>query len=280
MFKDWETFKKNWKKNLARINLTIDAIMLVLLMAISGLGLLMKYVLLPGFKRNEVYGKDVELYFWNLTRHDWGEIHFWLSLAFLFLLLLHIILHWKLILGIFRRMLSARSLRISIAAFIGLLSLGLAFVPLAIKPEIGPPSHDHSHGRGSDHNLPGKGQGRQLRIYDIENEFSEINVEKTEKSAIIQKESSSPEDDPTTQASHDHSRNHASDHIEDDVEVFGYMTLNEVAEKYNISAARLAEAMKIPQDQTQIRLGHLKRSYGFSMTDVRIAAQKISKSNK
>ncbi|MCA9398174.1 MAG: DUF4405 domain-containing protein, partial [Candidatus Omnitrophica bacterium] len=32
--------------------------------------------------------------FMGLTRHEWGDIHFYISIVFLILLLIHIILHW------------------------------------------------------------------------------------------------------------------------------------------------------------------------------------------
>ncbi len=82
-------------KDKMKINLAIDAIMLVLLMSVAGLGFLIKYVLVPGYKVTGLYQADVELYFMGLSRHEWGNIHLLLSFIFLGLMLLHIILHWK-----------------------------------------------------------------------------------------------------------------------------------------------------------------------------------------
>jgi hypothetical protein len=75
--------------NKSKINLAIDAVMLILLTMMAGLGFLIKYVLVPGFKRNTLYGSDVELYFWGLDRHQWGSIHLYLGFVFLFLVLLY-----------------------------------------------------------------------------------------------------------------------------------------------------------------------------------------------
>jgi hypothetical protein len=63
---------KSWSKTKPKLNLVIDAIMFIDLMAVAGLGFLMKYVLLPGYKINEVYGSGVELSFLGLDRHQWG----------------------------------------------------------------------------------------------------------------------------------------------------------------------------------------------------------------
>jgi hypothetical protein len=32
---------------------------------------------------------------WGLTRHEWGDVHFWLAVALVSLLLLHLALHWQ-----------------------------------------------------------------------------------------------------------------------------------------------------------------------------------------
>lgn len=62
---------RNWKKNKTKINLAIDAVMFIVLMAMAGLGFMIKYVLVPGYKRNILYERDLELYFLGLTRHEW-----------------------------------------------------------------------------------------------------------------------------------------------------------------------------------------------------------------
>ena len=99
-------------KDRSKLNLVLDALMLMLMMAIAGIGFLMKFILLPGYLRNEVYGKNVDLYFLNLDRHQWGKIHLILSIAFLLFLLLHIILHWKVIVCVFSRMVPGKIPRI------------------------------------------------------------------------------------------------------------------------------------------------------------------------
>ncbi len=37
-------------------------------------------------------GQGLQL--WGLTRHDWGDVHFWLAIALLVLALVHVALHW------------------------------------------------------------------------------------------------------------------------------------------------------------------------------------------
>jgi hypothetical protein len=80
------------------LNISIDVLMFMVLMPIVGIGFLMKYVLLNGVERNLIYGNDVALLFWGMDRHQWGSIHLYLSFGLLFLLVLHLIFHWKMIL--------------------------------------------------------------------------------------------------------------------------------------------------------------------------------------
>jgi hypothetical protein len=91
-------------KNRSTINLVTDASMFICMMAIFGIGLLMKYVLIPGKDRIVEYGRNVELFVLDMDRHDWGTIHLVIGLVFLGLLSLHIFLHWKAILGMYKRL--------------------------------------------------------------------------------------------------------------------------------------------------------------------------------
>lgn len=122
--------------NRAKVNLSIDAIMFILMMAVAGIGFLIKYVLVPGFKRHEIYDKDIELYYWGIDRHQWGTIHLIVSLILLFLLFLHIVFYWKQLVNIFKRMVPAKLGRVLITSGFVACSLFLAVMPLFIKPEI------------------------------------------------------------------------------------------------------------------------------------------------
>jgi len=89
----------------SKLNLVIDALLLLCIAAIAGIGLLMKYVLVPGYRRWEIYGRNVDLFFWGLDRHEWGAIHLFIGFIFLTLLVLHVVLHWGIIVGIYRKLL-------------------------------------------------------------------------------------------------------------------------------------------------------------------------------
>lgn len=81
-------------------NIIIDSLSLLVFTSMISTGLLLKFVLPPGSGRIEMltrgHGqieKTIDV-FWGLTRHEWGEIHFYISLAFFVFLLIHLMLHW------------------------------------------------------------------------------------------------------------------------------------------------------------------------------------------
>jgi hypothetical protein len=237
---------KNWRKEKPKINLAIDAIMFVVLMTIAGLGFMIKYVLVPGYKRNTLYGSDVELYFLGLTRHQWGNIHLWLSFFLLFLLALHIILHWKIIGSVFRQIVSGKAIRKGIAVFVGAACIFLALAPLFVSPEVAPLLRKH------------------IRNHDL-SRFSEKNHDidhnkKPFSDSINLKQGKSD----------------LHKHKNEEIEVYGYMTLDEISEKYDIPVAELTKALDIPTDRSNNRLGRLKKQYNFHINDVRNAILKIN----
>jgi hypothetical protein len=121
--------------NKAKLNFIIDAAMFLTMMAIAGLGLLMEYIMPPGQVLWEKYGSNPELTWLGWDRHDWGDIHFYLALTFLTLLVFHIILHWSQILGLFHRWVPNPRWRSRIAIIFVLLSLLLIWWPFMITPD-------------------------------------------------------------------------------------------------------------------------------------------------
>ena len=113
----------------------IDAAMFLCLMAMAGLGFLMKYVLPPGREVQAKYGRNLYLSWLGWDRHDWGVIHLYLAFAILTLLVVHIILHWQQILGLFQRVVPNPRRRYRIALIFLFLSLLLIYFPFLISPD-------------------------------------------------------------------------------------------------------------------------------------------------
>jgi len=217
-----------------KLNFIIDILMYLSMMIVVGIGFLMNYVLIPGSERHEVYGRNVELSFWNRDRHQWGDIHLIFGFILVFLLLLHIIFHWKLIVAIYKRMLSGKSIRTILTVVLVVLTIVLAVLPLFLKPEI---QEGGSRGHGN--------EGRNNFQSNKELPVSANNVERQ-----------------FNKQEHDA-------HEESTVEIYGSMTLKEVAEKYKIKVEDLATAIDVPVSMAGERLGRLKKEYDFDMNDLR-----------
>ena len=119
-----------------KLNLIIDALMFLIMMAMAGLGFLMKYVLIPGKERWVKYGRNVDLTLLGWDRHDWGALHLYLGFTLLGLLILHIILHWKQIVGLFQRFIPSERRTLVLLVFL-LLAVFLIYFPFLVSPEIG-----------------------------------------------------------------------------------------------------------------------------------------------
>lgn len=116
---------RNW------LNFAVDTITALLALAMVLTGMLMRWVLAAGSGRRGLL--------WGLSRHQWGDVHWWLSLALVGVALLHIALHWQWICsmmlricrgsGVIQSRLASRAAGVVVAVALGLLLWG--FVVLA-----------------------------------------------------------------------------------------------------------------------------------------------------
>jgi len=129
----------------SKLNLIIDGLLLLCIAAIVGIGLLIKYVLVAGYLRWEIYGRNIEMFLWGLDRHQWGTIHFIIGLVFLALLVLHIVLHWSMIIGIYSKLIPNRFARWITALILIIITIFLLAFSYFVKPEV------YEQGRGKGH---------------------------------------------------------------------------------------------------------------------------------
>jgi hypothetical protein len=147
--------------NKAKLNFVIDALMFLCMAAIAGLGFLMKYVLLPGRESTIRYGRKVDLALLGLDRHDWGAIHLYLGFLLLALLVLHIVLHWNMIPGLFARLIANSRQRRSIALVFVALAAALLLFPFLISPEVKDADADQGRRYGAHGEIGPAGSGAE-----------------------------------------------------------------------------------------------------------------------
>lgn len=105
---------------------------------LAGTGLLLALRLPPGSRG----GRGLSAF--GLDRHDWGDVHTWIGYAFVALILVHLLLHWRWLWQFASR---RRALPMLAGLGAGLvLMLALVFAPVEKR-------EDGEHG--------GKGKGRQ-----------------------------------------------------------------------------------------------------------------------
>jgi hypothetical protein len=68
------------------VNLILNGLAALLMMGLVCTGIILRFALPPGSN------KDRSL--WELGRHQWGDVHFWLAVALLLAVLLHVANHW------------------------------------------------------------------------------------------------------------------------------------------------------------------------------------------
>ncbi len=69
------------------LNFLIDLVTATVMVGMVATGLLIHFVL-PA-------GSGSRRFVWGLARHDWGEVHFWLAMAAIAIVALHLALHWQ-----------------------------------------------------------------------------------------------------------------------------------------------------------------------------------------
>lgn len=98
-------------------------------------GFVLRYVLPPGSGRIAGDGSGYRAvlkpvaFLWGLTRHQWGEIHFWMSVGLMAILALHLSLHWSWIVCVIRRQPKEGSgvrFPLGVAGFIAIIFFALA----------------------------------------------------------------------------------------------------------------------------------------------------------
>ena len=165
-----------------------------------------------------------------MDRHEWGNVHFIISMILTFLLVVHIILHWKQVVHIFSCLLPVKSVRIFCAGSFVLVTAVLCLLPFFIDPTLvernGLKAHVHC------------------------------------KQTIEQQQVLNQTKEHTSNAVDEHVKEHS-------LPIYGYMTLKQVSIKYGVPEKELAQHLGVPIEKNEMHLGYLRKHYDFTMSELR-----------
>jgi uncharacterized YccA/Bax inhibitor family protein len=130
--------------------LFIDVVAFISFVFLTSTGILLHYLLPPGSGRwSSIMG---------LNRHDWGDIHFWISFVFFAVLAVHLVFHWR----VLKNMIRGRAPEDSTFRMaLGVLGL-VAVLLLAAAPLLTPPVVEDG-GKGYRYRGSGEHPGRLHR---------------------------------------------------------------------------------------------------------------------
>ncbi len=125
-------------------NYLVDTLLFIFLGGIAFIGFLMGLVIPKGSGASES-----AKYFLGLHRHEWGNVHFYLSIGFVVVVIIHLILHWSWIKGkarvLFKRGWTTALILTPLASFLVL------FIFWALYPKALRTSNDYGGRAGREH---------------------------------------------------------------------------------------------------------------------------------
>ncbi|MFH1370865.1 MAG: DUF4405 domain-containing protein [Planctomycetota bacterium] len=82
------------------INFTVDLVSFLTLFGMVTTGAILRWVLPPGSgglgrELHDGRGREQIRELLGMGRYDWGDVHLWLGIIFIVLMLVHLVLHWS-----------------------------------------------------------------------------------------------------------------------------------------------------------------------------------------
>jgi len=264
-----------------RLKYLIDALLFICMVGLAGIGYLQGFFLAEG-PVDDVTRK----YFMGLHTHQWGHIHFYISLAFSVLIIIHLILSWSWIKATSKKIFKNKWGTALAGMVIVSLLIPLIFWAFSLQHADEYAEFGTRSGRGRNLNLPErqvKGEAvlpqKRPETKTTEKRTQEL-PEAEEAAPPVQKEESTQKQRSVQQEQtlHEEREGHEEarltrgrlDEQETGILITGQMTLYELEREIGISKSTLLKEMGLPTNiPSSESLGRLKRRYNFTMQELR-----------
>jgi hypothetical protein len=256
----------------------VDALLFICLIGMIFIGILLGLVISEG-----PVSSGGSKYFLGLHRHQWGDIHAYLSIAFVILMAVHLILNWKWITTktgqIFKGHSTAALVAISVLPFVVLLLFWMR------TPKDAETFRSYGTGAGEiQRNLPI--QPRETwPPAEAEAPRDEPRISETPRRAesAIRQDDLRPADEPAVPAAPatpavEPERHHEEEHHNrvGSITITGQHTLRDLERATGIPAREIVRGMGLPEwTPVNETLGRLRRRYGFEIDRIRDVVSRL-----
>jgi hypothetical protein len=244
--------------NRNKLNLVVDVLAYLCMVALASTGLLLLYRLPPGTDGR--HGGKPALTLLGLGRHDWGGLHFYIAVALLLLVVLHIALHWQWVkhtLGSLCRRRAVQKPGTGHPGAVSLIVLGLVGACLVAAPWLLVVQQAQRGERGSRH-----GNDSRVELASYEPDARDPH------GAMGRSRGADPGHVTEPQAERSHE--------EHDHSITGRTTLAEAAHMAGVPVQQFLAELNLPVSTSPAeQLGRLRREHDLTMTDLRAAVTRL-----
>lgn len=263
----------------------IDALLFICMVGLAGIGFLQGLVLEEG-----PVADVSKKYFMGLHTHQWGHIHFYISIAFTVLIIIHLILSWKWIKACSKRIFKNKWGTALIGMVVISLLIPLIFWAFSLQNAEKYAEYGTGGGRGLGRKIALSEKQAQEKYILPETKITEKETKEQEPQDLpktelveppVEKEESTQKEEQLLQEEHLHEglHEHAGEQrltrgrLEEQqsgILITGQTTLLELERLTGISKSTLLEKMGLPTNiPSGESLGRLKRKYNFTMQELR-----------
>jgi len=255
-----------------RLKYLIDALLFICMVGLAGIGYLQGFFLAEG-PVEDVTRK----YFMGLHTHQWGHIHFYISLAFSVLIIIHLILSWNWIKATSKKIFKNKWGTALVGMVIVSLLIPLIFWAFSLPHVDEYAEYGTRSGRGRNINLPERQVKGESALSQAAPPVQK--EESTQKEGLAQRE----------QTLHEEKEEHEEPRLtrgrleeqETGILITGQTTLYELERLTEIPKSAILKEMGLPTNiPSSESLGRLKRRYNFTMQELRDKIEALIKKKK